>query len=98
MPSVRAEGDTETGFRDAVLINASYGLGENVVKGFVSTIVCTAIASSAAPACDCKIEKLRPDKLIELSLAENVPVTGSGNGKSVGHFYAFGCEFAKHFA
>ena len=25
--------DTETGFRDAVLINASYGLGENVVKG-----------------------------------------------------------------
>ncbi len=25
--------DTETGFRDAVLINAAYGLGENVVKG-----------------------------------------------------------------
>ena len=23
--------DTETGFRDAVLINAAYGLGENVV-------------------------------------------------------------------
>ena len=28
--------DTETGFRDAALINASYGLGENVVKGFVN--------------------------------------------------------------
>lgn len=28
--------DTETGFRDAVLINSSYGLGENVVKGFVN--------------------------------------------------------------
>jgi pyruvate,water dikinase len=28
--------DTETGFREAVLINASYGLGENVVKGFVN--------------------------------------------------------------
>ena len=28
--------DTETGFRDAVLINASYGLGENIVKGFVN--------------------------------------------------------------
>ena len=28
--------DTETGFRDAVLINASYGLGENVVKGSVN--------------------------------------------------------------
>jgi pyruvate,water dikinase len=28
--------DTETGFHDAVLINASYGLGENVVKGFVN--------------------------------------------------------------
>ncbi|MBA4149518.1 MAG: phosphoenolpyruvate synthase [Verrucomicrobia bacterium] len=28
--------DTETGFRDVVLINASYGLGENVVQGSVN--------------------------------------------------------------
>jgi len=28
--------DTETGFRDAVLISASYGLGENVVQGSVT--------------------------------------------------------------
>jgi pyruvate, water dikinase len=28
--------DTETGFKDAVLINASYGLGENVVQGAVN--------------------------------------------------------------
>jgi pyruvate,water dikinase len=28
--------DTETGFRDAVLINASYGLGENVVQGSIT--------------------------------------------------------------
>src|SRR5262249_17433387 len=28
--------DTETGFRDAVLINAAYGLGENVVQGAVN--------------------------------------------------------------
>jgi len=28
--------DTETGFRDAVLINGSYGLGENVVQGAVN--------------------------------------------------------------
>lgn len=28
--------DTETGFRDAVLINAAYGLGETVVQGAVS--------------------------------------------------------------
>lgn len=28
--------DTETGFRDAVLINASYGLGENIVQGSVN--------------------------------------------------------------
>ena len=28
--------DTETGFQDAVLITASYGLGENVVKGAVN--------------------------------------------------------------
>lgn len=28
--------DTETGFKDAVLINAAYGLGENVVQGSIS--------------------------------------------------------------
>ena len=28
--------DTETGFRDAVLINAAYGLGENIVQGPVN--------------------------------------------------------------
>ena len=28
--------DTESGFRDAVLINAAYGLGENIVKGRVN--------------------------------------------------------------
>jgi pyruvate,water dikinase len=28
--------DTETGFRDTVLINASYGLGENIVQGSVN--------------------------------------------------------------
>lgn len=28
--------DTETGFRNAVLINASYGLGENIVQGAVN--------------------------------------------------------------
>ena len=28
--------DTESGFKDAVIINASYGLGENIVKGLVN--------------------------------------------------------------
>ena len=28
--------DTETGFKDAVLINAAYGLGENVVQGAIN--------------------------------------------------------------
>jgi pyruvate,water dikinase len=28
--------DTESGFKDAVMINAGYGLGENVVKGFIN--------------------------------------------------------------
>lgn len=28
--------DTETGFRDAIIITASYGLGENIVKGIVN--------------------------------------------------------------
>jgi pyruvate,water dikinase len=28
--------DAETGFRDAVLLTAAYGLGENVVQGAVN--------------------------------------------------------------
>ena len=32
--------DTETGFQDAVLINAAYGLGENVVQGAVNPDEC----------------------------------------------------------
>ncbi len=28
--------DTETGFRDAVMVSAAYGLGENIVKGMVT--------------------------------------------------------------
>ncbi|MEM0230991.1 MAG: phosphoenolpyruvate synthase [Candidatus Woesearchaeota archaeon] len=28
--------DTESGFKDAIVINASYGLGENIVKGLVN--------------------------------------------------------------
>jgi pyruvate, water dikinase len=28
--------DTETGFRDAILINAAYGLGENIVQGSIN--------------------------------------------------------------
>ena len=32
--------DTETGFRDSVLINAAYGLGENVVQGSVNPDEC----------------------------------------------------------
>lgn len=32
--------DTETGFRDVVLINAAYGLGENVVQGSITPDEC----------------------------------------------------------
>ena len=39
--------DTETGFRDAALINASYGLGENVVLGSVNPHLCAPIRKSA---------------------------------------------------
>lgn len=35
--------DTESGFKDAVMINASYGLGENIVQGSVTPMstMCT---------------------------------------------------------
>mgnify|MGYP006197206647 CR=1 FL=1 len=32
--------DTDTGFRDVVLINAGYGLGENVVRGTITPYDC----------------------------------------------------------
>ncbi len=50
--------DTETGFNDIVLINASYGLGENVVQGSVSLdefSVSPTLKQDSAPSCksDC---------------------------------------------
>ena len=41
--------DTETGFRDAVLINAAYGLGENVVQGTVNPDEYYCLQADAAP-------------------------------------------------
>ena len=41
--------DTETGFRDAVLINAAYGLGENVVQGTVNPDEYYCLQAHAAP-------------------------------------------------
>lgn len=41
--------DTETGFRDVVLINASYGLGETVVQGSVTPDEAAAARSRPCP-------------------------------------------------
>ncbi|UCE85649.1 MAG: phosphoenolpyruvate synthase, partial [Deltaproteobacteria bacterium] len=51
--------DTETGFRNAVLINAAYGLGENVVQGTVNpdeyTVFKTTLKRNARPILEKKL-------------------------------------------
>ena len=63
--------DTETGFPDVVLINASYGLGENIVKGRVDPdqyyVFETTLKKGFSPV----IEKKLGDKKIKLVYDKN---------------------------
>jgi pyruvate,water dikinase len=63
--------DTESGFGDVVLINASYGLGENVVKGRVDPdqfyIFETTLKKGFAPI----LEKRLGTKLVKLTYTKN---------------------------
>lgn len=63
--------DTETGFRDVVFINASYGLGENVVKGTVNPdeycVFKTTLASGHRPI----LKRQLGDKAIKLVYARD---------------------------
>jgi pyruvate,water dikinase len=63
--------DTESGFGDVVLINASYGLGENVVKGRVDPdqfyVFETTLKKGFAPI----LEKRLGTKLVKLTYTKN---------------------------
>ena len=73
--------DTETGFRDAVLINAAYGLGENVVQGSVNPDEYYVFKPTLAEGCRPILRKSLGTKAIKLiydvggsKMTKNVPV------------------------
>ncbi len=67
--------DTETGFRDVVIINAAYGLGENVVKGAVNPdeyrVFKTTLAQGKRPI----LKRRLGDKAVKM-----IYTTGSADG------------------
>ena len=80
--------DTETGFRDAVLINASYGLGENIVQGTINPdeyyVFKPTLKTGARPI----LQKLLGTKEIKLiydvgggKMTRNVPVPPEDRGR-----------------
>jgi pyruvate, water dikinase len=73
--------DTETGFRDAVLINAAYGLGENVVQGSVNPDEFYVFKPTLKEGCRPILQKIRGSKEFKLvydigggRMVKNVPV------------------------
>jgi pyruvate,water dikinase len=75
--------DTETGFRDVVLINASYGLGENVVKGVVNpdeyTVFKPTLRQGYRPIVQKRIGSKEVKLVYDLGggrMVKNVPVPG----------------------
>lgn len=73
--------DTETGFRDVVLINAAYGLGENVVQGSVNPDECYVFKPTLRTGSKPILQKIVGTKEFKLiydigggKLVKNVPV------------------------
>jgi pyruvate,water dikinase len=80
--------DTETGFREAVLINASYGLGENVVKGVVNPDEFIVFKPTLKAGFKPILEKALGSKEVKLiydlggtKLVKNVPVPPEDRGR-----------------
>jgi len=74
--------DTETGFRDAVLINAAYGLGENVVQGSVNPDEFYVFKPTLKTGCSPILRKVLGTKEFKLvydvgggKMVKNVPVS-----------------------
>jgi pyruvate,water dikinase len=73
--------DTETGFRDVVLINAAYGLGENVVQGAVNPDECYLFKPTLAQGFRPILQKITGSKEFKMiydsgggRMVRNVPV------------------------
>jgi len=82
--------DTESGFRDVVFINGSYGLGENVVKGAVNPDAYMVFKPTLKKGFKPIIEKKSGDKKIKMvythegsKSTKNIPVSKSDRVKFV---------------
>ena len=80
--------DTETGFRDAVLINAAYGLGENVVQGSVNPDEFYVFKPTLKAGCRPILRKVLGNKEFKLvydvggsKMVKNIPVPREDRGR-----------------
>ena len=79
--------DTETGFKNATLINAAYGLGENVVQGAVNPDEYFVFKPTLKQGYRPILKKTRGSKEIKMvyddggKLTKNIPVSESERGK-----------------
>ena len=80
--------DTETGFRDAILINAAYGLGENVVQGSVNPDEYYVFKPTLKQGCRPILQKIAGSKEFKLvydigggKMVKNVPVAPADRAK-----------------
>jgi pyruvate, water dikinase len=80
--------DTETGFRDAVLINAAYGLGENVVQGTVNPDEYSVFKPTLLQGHRPILQKIAGTKEIKLvydtggsRMTKNIPVAAEQRGR-----------------
>jgi len=77
--------DTETGFRDAVLLTAAYGLGENVVQGAVNPdellIFKPTLASGHRPILSRRLGSKEIRMVVSGGSVHNEPVPGEERGR-----------------
>ena len=103
--------DTESGFRDVVLINASYGLGENVVQGSVNPDEYCVFKPTLATGSRPIVEKRLGTKELQLvydigggKMTKNVPVAPADRARfalvddEILTLARWGCQIEQHYA
>ncbi len=103
--------DTETGFKDAALINASYGLGENVVQGAVNPdeyiVFKPTLARGYRPILDKRLGSKEIKMVYDLGgskLTKNVPTSPSEriqyaiNDEEILRLAKWACQIEDHYS
>jgi pyruvate,water dikinase len=103
--------DTETGFRDVVLINAAYGLGENIVQGAVNpdeyTVFKPTLLAGHSPILQTVIGSKEFKLVYDVGgnrMVRNVPVSPGERVKpalceaDILHLARWGCQIEAHYS